>query len=449
MFEHGSLILKVKLNKEEEKIVDLKQMLPLGKLESTAKLQVEKSYDGINFTKVEVTNDFKDQTARFLKLTSEVDVEVKIYAGLGYILSKNDEMTELFTNHDGWGGADGIFNTNLSGDNSLGSNGTSFFNFSDTYAGTVNPVTKHRIRNKMQNNSFARLEEDGTLSFITANEAVPFSPEKDETRSTANAFYWLGDIFVVQNTLYISALYVAQEGPLGFTQKAGDLIAVDIVDDDVDFTTARIVKDTSANKLAYVSDTGDLTVIFGAAVFENTVQSNALNPDGYIYNYGYMDDKRVDYTPRSLVVSRVSENSVEDFSQYEYFNGTGWSDDITTCKGLMDYVSCEMSVVEMNDPENENYGKFILTYENFTISNDICIAMSDSLYGDFGEATVIYDAPELITMSNVSNYNAKMHPTLSTSDRLVISYNLNESKGGVNNENADIYRPRFVYLSEI
>jgi len=376
--------------------------------------------------------------------------EIRFYAGEGSVTELDIEHTGWFSSYDsGWAGADGIFNTRLSGDNSIGSDGDSFFNFSDTYVGTVNSITKLRNNNVMQNNSFATLGSDGILSFITSNEAVPFSPEKDETRSSADAFYWLGDTFVVEDTLYVSVLYIAQEGALGFTQKGEDLIALDIVQGEVDFSSARIIKDSTNNKLAYVSDEGDLSIIFGAAIFENTIQSNALNPDGYIYNYGYMDDTRETYNPRTLVVSRVKKESVEDFSQYEYFDGTDWSNDITSCRGLIDYVACEMSIVEMNDPESEDYGKFILTYEKYTISNDICIAKSDSLFGLFTDSKVIYDAPEKITMANVSNYNAKMHPTLSTSDRLVISYNLNESKAGVNNSNADIYRPRFVYLSQI
>ena len=108
-----------------------------------------------------------------------------------------------------------------------------------------------------------------------------------------------------------------------------------------------------------------------------------------------------------------------------------------------------MSVTEINDEESEYYGKFLLTYEKDTIGDEICVAYADSLGEEFKDSTVVYSAIDTKKIEGTSHYNAKMHPTLSTRDNLVITYNLNESVFGVNSNNADVYHPRFLNLFRI
>ncbi len=59
---------------------------------------------------------------------------------------------------------------------------------------------------------------------------------------------------------------------------------------------------------------------------------------------------------------------------------------------------------------------------------------------------MIYTAPEDGISPNTYTYNAKAHPHLSTPDRLLISYNVNTFDFFEHFSNADIYRPRFVWL---
>ena len=213
------------------------------------------------------------------------------------------------------------------------------------------------------------------------------------------------------------------------------------------FSTKKEFIDTNTNKLSYISKDSNLSIIFGSAIFENTKEAGALNPNGYIYNFGYRDDKNASYS-RGLVVSRVKAEEIEDFSKYEYLSDSGWQDDITKTIPLIDRVSCEMSVTEVNNPNSPYYGKFVLTYEKDTIGNEICVAYADRLGDKFNESRTVFTILDRDRINNVSNYNAKMHPTLSTDNCYVISYNLNESQSGVNNFNADVYRPRFLNLKE-
>ena len=61
------------------------------------------------------------------------------------------------------------------------------------------------------------------MNFVGNVEGVPLLATKDLNRSEADAFYWLGDSFVVNRTYYVFGLYIAKEGPLGFNQVGEDL----------------------------------------------------------------------------------------------------------------------------------------------------------------------------------------------------------------------------------
>lgn len=362
---------------------------------------------------------------------------VKFILGKGYVSKENVFYSGLFSSYNGWTGADGIFGVNLDGNQSISGKKDTFFNFSDTYIGTVNPINKHRQNYYLKNNSFAYFAND-TIDFIIDNEVI--GVDKMESRSNSDAFAWLGDGFVANNKYYVSRLYITKEGVLGFSQKGEDLVSFDIIDGKIDFSTRKDIIDTNTNKLSYFSN--NKSIIFGSAYFENTINSSTLNPDGYIYNFGYLDEEG----KRMLVCSRFKEEDVENFEKYEYLSDTGWTNSIETVKGLIDHVSCEMSVIEINDPNSKYYGKFMLTFQKDTIGNEICVSLANSLFESFQDSYIIYSAKETLLTKGLSQYNAKMHPTLSYPNRYVISYNLNESGSNINATNGDIYHPRFIEL---
>jgi hypothetical protein len=58
----------------------------------------------------------------------------------------------------------------------------------------------------------------------------------------------------------------------------------------------------------------------------------------------------------------------------------------------------------------------------------------------------IWSCPEVDEDPYIFIYNAKAHPHLSTSEKLLISYNVNTFDFWDHFTNADIYRPRFITL---
>ncbi len=364
--------------------------------------------------------------------------------GEGDFTSFDYENTGLVSSYSSlWSGADGIFSTRLNGDQSIGGEGEVIFNFSDTYHGEINPITKARVNNAITNQSFGYLN-GGKIDFVS-DPSLPIKASKDASRSEAEAFYWLGDSFVVGSTYYVFGLYIAKEGALGFNQVGEDLFAFPIKDGKVDFGGFRSIYDSSTSHLSYFSSDGSVSIIFGSAIFENTESSRALSPDGYLYIYGYMDRSGKE-NGRCLVAARVKEEEVEDFSKYSYWDGSSFVSDISSCAPLTEggNVSCEMSVCEINDESSSLYGKYVLTYQDNTIGKDVCLRVSSSPFSAFGEKKVVYHAEETSLEKGLSQYNAKAHPVLSDDGELVITYNLNESGSNKNVMDADIYHPRFL-----
>ena len=243
------------------------------------------------------------------------------------------------------------------------------------------------------------------------------------------------------STLFTFYLLKANKGPWVKDSGVRNLFQ----EGQVDFASKRLIYDASTNHLSYFDPANQLSIILGSGVFENTIQAGALNPDGYVYIYGYRDDKKI-ANSRSLVVARVQQEEVENYSSYRYWDGTSWVEDISKLAPLTDHgnVSCELSVSEINDKTSPYYGKYILVYQDATIGKDVCYRLSSSPYGLFDEKKVLYHCEETTLMNGLSQYNAKAHPVLSRNGSIVVSYNLNESTFGMNSKNGDIYHPRFI-----
>src|SRR5690606_40321526 len=79
-------------------------------------------------------------------------------------------------------------------------------------------------------------------------------------------------------------------------------------------------------------------VVFGAAVLSNTEGARAPDPDGYIYIYGLRGPEK------ELLVARVKEHELENFSQGRFWNGNAWVGDVHAAAPLPSPVSKAMSV---------------------------------------------------------------------------------------------------------
>lgn len=382
--------------------------------------------------------------------------EVNVFMGEGWYCESEPDYTALLSSYEGWTGADGIYTVNLDGkDEKYGEeakDAKTFFVFSDTILSDVNPVTGLRSNVRMVNNTSALLTgkapDPAKMEFHypgkeeTAN-IVP-NPLLPATKQGKFIYYWLGDTFVNGNYLYVYALRIdSVNGVFGFAQIGVDLARYEIRDGNVDFDSLTIINDDGM-RLCSATDTARRWY-FGGAVYQSTEQAGVMNPDGYVYVYGYED---LEGAGRRLVVARVRPEEIEDFSKYEYLaeDGSFCSEVPEHFLALAQDVAPECSVTQITSGEHK--GKFLLIHTHFTNTATIKASVADSPYHVFTDKTTIYVHDTCLTLPGKGNntYNAKAHPALSGEGEVILSYNVNGDDCFVY---GDIYRPRFLRLGMV
>lgn len=294
--------------------------------------------------------------------------EVSVFLGSGWYCDTVSDYTALMSNYEGWSGADGIYTVNLDGKDYDPARDPqeqkTFFVFSDTIVSSVDPITKIRSGVSMPNNTSALLTggaaDCAKIQFVypqkgeaTAN-ITPATPIP-ATKAGKFIYYWLGDTFVSGNYLYVYALRIDSVNTVyGFEQNGVDLARYEIVDGEVNYDSLTIIEDKDA-RLCDISDPKN-EFYFGGAVYQSTEEAGALDPDGYVYVYGYND---VENYGRELVVARVLPENIEKFSMYEYLDSENrWVSEIPEkFLYLADDVAPECSVSQIQTGENK--GKFI------------------------------------------------------------------------------------------
>ena len=342
----------------------------------------------------------------------------------------DEAWTKMFDRTSGWSGADGIFTIR----DDVSSN--TFFLFSDTLIGDVNPQTGSRSNTKMVNHSFAVLEGNEPnpekIRFFYPGDGhsvgLPLTPR------TPGQWYWLSDGFLVRNAdsayLYVFLLRMekaGQGGAFGFRHLGVDMARFAVKDGEIDFASAKILEDDPENPRLGVYSPETLT--FGSGV--------SADADGYIYVYGFRQKRG---GPRMLTAARFLPENTENFKEWRYFAGDGqWSENFQDTAGITGNVSPELSVTPMA-------GKYALIYTPGTIGSKIAMRLGDSPVGPFGEERILYE--ESVTKEighGAFAYNAKAHPAISPAGELIITYNVNSNDNEMRIFRfGGIYRPRFI-----
>ncbi|CAN5314002.1 hypothetical protein BH23BAC1_BH23BAC1_22140 [soil metagenome] len=359
-----------------------------------------------------------------------------------YTTEAAPEWTELFYRKSGWFAADGIFSIPLTGVDKPGNEGneTTLLIFSDTYIGEVKD-NKPLPGNKMVNNTIAYIdgiEPDTAKINFHYKQGPKGEPQTffvpNNKNSKPGQYYWLGDGFInkeMEGQLHLFAYHVAKTGPNVFDFEVLNVSLLSVPDPSSppfegykQLTTPFHIEHNGLG-------TGDL----GAGVLVNTEWAGAPHPDEYVYVYGVLGDGK------SLVAARVRPAEYEDFDKWSYWNGQDWSSEIKDVAEITNGVSNELSVTPLKD------GRYLLVFQVMGISDKVGLRVGTSPVGPFGPIHEIWTVPEFNEPPGILPYNAKSHPNLSKPGELLISYNTITFNFWEDiQENAHIYRPRFIRL---
>lgn len=358
-----------------------------------------------------------------------------------YKVEPAPEWTALFNRTKGWFGGDGIFAIPFSGkDQSNSSTDSILFLFSDTMVGEIeNGALKPGF--VMVNNSVMILQgkdpsPEKADFLINKNKEknpatlfIPSSPNKQK-----DDYYWLGDGFInhaMDSSLCLFAYRIRNtndNSAFPFREVGNNLIIIP-KGSKYPFAGQRQLD------LPFSASQDSLSTSYGVGVLANTAAAGVTNADEYVYIYG------VRGKAKQLVASRVKPSQLDNFSAWEFYNGTGWSAKPEEAQSLSDSVSNELSVTPIGDDQ------YALIYQYGGLMPTICMQIGPSPVGPFGPREKIWSTSEDTKEKGLFAYNAKAHPAISKPGELLVSYNVNSFNFSEQiKEIPNLYRPRFVRI---
>lgn len=299
--------------------------------------------------------------------------------------------------------------------------GRSIFLMGDSYTGKVTNNARstpdHMFRNTYH------IYDHGKVSAVTSggnhSAAVPVDYPEEEK------WYWPGHGFVKDDVLYIFQflMYQGADGAWGFRFENTHLLEYRLPD-------LTLIRDS---KIPY---SGPSSVMYGAAV---------VTDGDVVYVYAQSDKEGGDmYNPVSVAYcARTTVADIHD--KWEYYTGTGWSEDYLQAvemSGLSSVpVSSQFNVFKLRD-------KYVLLTQHKVLwSGQIFTFTSETPYGPWGNKKQIFQIPDLGN-KDWFTYNAMAHPQFEKDGMILFSFNVNTNVFSQQFSDVRSYRPRFFWYPE-
>jgi hypothetical protein len=376
-------------------------------------------------------------------------------------------LDQLFLNYSDhstcadWAGGDGVSAVRLSASQ------IAWF-FADTYLGPAGPsIGYSHLGGFLHNSVVMQTTEHHRTSFVTLTgghacpgptafgraESVIQAPTTDRGQER----YWDGDGMRVGDTV-VKFYNLYQPGPFPFVA-LGTVIAR--------FPVSKlsaaghgprygaVIRPKLTQLPTYTPPDGGTPIIWGSALLASGPAGPAGQPGQTIYVYGWQSPYSSS-TNQQLYLARVSAARLADFGAWQFYSQGRWVDSqsralpVEPLLGNLD-VPSGFSVVQ-------EAGQYWLIQAPGAGDPDILAYPGPTPWGPFDNwhPIVLYRAPGIgLNMANDYRvmYEARAEPALSTSQALVISYNVNSNAitGGCTSlafyTNA-ISQPRFIVVPE-
>lgn len=331
------------------------------------------------------------------------------------------QYDSLFTRNKGWTGADGDYSIALSDNLTL-------WLYSDTWVGDVseNRHENATIINNSVGLQFGKEPSTATVKFFYKldKKGKPIALIKP---SDGRGWFWIYHGVLTKKGLYLFLMQIERDGD--WFKHTGAWLGH--ISNPYDKPTQwRITQ----RKIPFgkFSNKGD--ALFGSAV---------LKDKGYIYIYGADEDIESGwYHKKHMIVARVAENKIADFSMWQFYADGQWQGDFKKASRLCDNIANEYSVSFM-----PSLNKYVMVYTEGGVSQNVVLRHAETPIGKWSAPQIVYKCPETGWDKNYICYAAKAHPSLSSkADELIVTYIANSSDFFQMAKDARIYRPRFVRL---
>ncbi|MEO7296960.1 MAG: DUF4185 domain-containing protein [Verrucomicrobiota bacterium] len=336
-------------------------------------------------------------------------------AELKFTAKAAPELEAPFQNTNGWTGADAAFSIPLSKTKTV-------WLFGDTWVGEVRDG--RRLHPKMINNSIALQTLDESPNFFyrtnSKREAESFVKPKE-----GDGFFWPFHGARTEQGLFIflhQVKIVDSKSVFGFKVFGESFATITNPDD------APARWKIEQQKFPFATFSEKETITFGAAV---------LRHDGFIYVYGGRSGK--EKSKRGMILARVPENMLANFSEWRFFANGIWKKNFHETTAIWPDGASEASV-----SFHSSLGKFI-TVHSQGIGGKIVLRTAESPAGPWSEPQFIFQCPDMEISKKVFCYAAKGHPELAANpNELIVTYAANSFNFWEVLSDARLYWPRFV-----
>lgn len=327
-----------------------------------------------------------------------------------------DYFTKLFFRDCcGFTGGDGTYSVLLP-------DGRTVWIFGDTFLGTVNPdLSRKRLSPMFIRNSFVVQDGDSltTLHQLRpthdASMVIPPPGDGEDELAEDSVWFWPGDGLIENGKLkvFMSQFTQLDTGMWDFHWQSTWLATFNLPD----------LIEESVVEIPYGQKQN---VHYGHAVLEE---------EKFTYIYGAQKDSAKKSRPH---VARYPAGNVHE--KWEFYSGREWTNDpdLTGPMGNM-HASEQFTVLKIKD-------KYVYITQMDGFSKDICSFTSYTPYGPWSNKSLLYTTPIPGEDKNLITYNAIAHPQFIKENRILLSYNMNSFVLGDHFRNADIYRPRFIWV---
>lgn len=409
---------------------------------------------------VDLTQDaLKDLDLELVTGNSVSNSGVYVYRDLTYF--------HLFTTHKyGWAAGDGVYSTPLPDGNTFWSFGDSFFSLVGEYRNLCHPT------NLPRNAGMIQTGEKSWKDFIVLNDYVSTDPNDhdhyyegktwirhpkgEKTQEQVNAgevdsehYYWPGDATVIKRDGKTILQMLMGSGDPGMVRDETMLMEFSLEGKPGD---GHYMKDS-----VMINNLVPFSAGYGSGILEDA--------DGHTYLYSSVGTGGM-FGGAWGIVARSETHDLR--SPWEYWIKDSVSGEFRWQKEVPTTVEMRRSNITSDDwiaePSVFKYGDYYYMCTQDGTNGNIYILQAEHPWGPFGNRKAVYDVPD----THNATYNSFVHPQLSRTGEIVVSYNMNpadlvtytkgsDGKAVENTANgfwrnfnargsADLYQPHFIRI---
>lgn len=319
-------------------------------------------------------------------------------------------------NGPGWTGADGTYSIPMP-------DGTYLWAWSDSFIGSVDPVTRLRSSYLFGSHNSLTLLNTATGSLTTVG--YPANSKSYFVPTIKANWFWVADGFVTQ--------------PTPGTYKVNIVL--------LEWNNKIKLQGASLATMSWPSLTIDS--ITSIAPLNNTIEwgTRIMQDGGFYYIYGLKDQG----TTKQPYLARITDLSLlTNTANWTFWNGRAWTAGESTARPLTGVtgITPEYNVFKATATTGDFY--FMTGMDNlnppYPLWSNITTYYSCTPQGPWTKKTTVFVTPEAgangCSVGTLVTYNAKAHPEFFDATGILASYNIN-----ANNSKdlvcADDYRPKF------